>query len=66
MPKQSEENVDHCEFRTRQRREVAIVKVCVSDQIAAERAAGRNIAFDHLHAASYQWQRRRRHNKTGA
>src|ERR1700730_9934930 len=35
MSEQSKENVDDSEFRTRQRRAVGIVKVCVSDQLPA-------------------------------
>jgi hypothetical protein len=50
MPEQSKENLDDSEFRSRQRRAVGIVKVRVSDQFPAERAAGRNIAFNDIHA----------------
>src|ERR1700675_4571797 len=35
VSEQSKENVDDSEFRTRQRRAVGIVKVCVSDQLPA-------------------------------
>jgi hypothetical protein len=50
MSEQSKENFDDTKFRTRQRRAVGIVKVCVSDQIPAQRAAGRDLAFDDVHA----------------
>src|SRR5258708_3940577 len=45
MPEQSKENLDDSEFRSRQRRAVR-----VSDQLPAQRTAGRDIAFNDIHA----------------
>src|SRR5260370_361042 len=50
MSEQSKENLDDSEFRSRQRRTVGIVKVRVSDQLPAQHAAGRDIAFNDIHA----------------
>src|SRR5713226_9440650 len=50
MSEQSKENLDDSEFRSPQRRTVGIAKVRVSDQFPAQHAAGRDIAFNDIHA----------------
>jgi hypothetical protein len=50
MSEQGKEDVDDPEFRTRKRRAIRIVKICISDQIPTQRAARRNITFNDMHA----------------
>src|SRR4051812_5265845 len=50
MSEQRKEDLDDSKFGTRQRRAVGIVKMGVVDQIPAQRAAGRDITFNDLHA----------------
>src|SRR5438552_3253966 len=50
MSEHGKEDLDAALLRTRHRRAIAVVKICISDCVPAQRAAGWQIAFDYLPA----------------
>jgi hypothetical protein len=50
MPEQGKEQIDDSKVRTRQRRAPGIMKIGISDQLAAQRAGRWHIALDDSHA----------------
>src|SRR6266581_1422735 len=50
VSEQRKENLDGSEPLARQRRAIGIVEVCISNHFPAKRAAGWQVAFNHLHA----------------
>jgi hypothetical protein len=55
MRENAEEDIDDAKLRAAQRRPVGVTEIRAFDQLAAQHAAGRHIAFNDVHAKLPTW-----------